>query len=205
MASIGSHIGCICRKSAIVKSWARNPNPYPRVKSARRPVDEYVDSGDKAGITRRQEEGRGRDLFGPADRGPGYERDECVDHLPRGAVEDGGADRARAKHVDADIAHLQVNCPGPRERAEGGLACAIHSQGREALHVGDGSDNGELRPRTMAPRCHAGGVASEVLCRLNSPGSSLIDNPTLALHDRCVFVRALGVMHRGQRPWRPTG
>ena len=68
------------------------------------PGDKQVDSGDEARITRRQEEGRSRDLFGLADRAPRDERDECVDHLPREAVEDEGAHRARGEHVDAVVA-----------------------------------------------------------------------------------------------------
>src|SRR3954469_25779387 len=88
-------------------------------------VDEQLDARDVATVVRGQEYDRLGDLVGGTDPAEGSGFGRLRLHLPDLLVAQaqfvlvaGRDDRARADDVDADVAALQVDRPGPSERPQ---------------------------------------------------------------------------------------
>src|SRR6266481_8490261 len=114
-------------------------------------VHEQIDAGNAAALVRGQEDHRLRDLVGRAcsteRRGRGGFRLDLRDLLvaQAGVLVPGRDDRAWAHDVDTNLAALQIDRPGARERPQGRLGRGVDAKGRYALHGHHGAVHHDRR------------------------------------------------------------
>src|ERR1700733_2437520 len=97
-------------------------------------IDEQLDTGDVAGIVRRQKRYRLGDFVRGAETIQRHARLQGILHVVTGEyVEAGGLDRTRADQVDADFPGLQIRGQGSRKRTDGGFSGTVDGGGFEAF------------------------------------------------------------------------